>query len=317
MNEIKTLNGYPLADETARTAAEANAEAIGQLTEEIDNIKENGGGGTLNPYHNVEEVLFEKQYPDMIVPLTNRQGLYAHIFSIEVLNTLKTDSLSENITFDGDTETVEGMYIVLNSTVYPVEWTGVGSGSSFHLICGDPSMNGNSEHKDYPFCIPHGFGQFIVVNSEPALQEALSDIDGEVTIVLSPNPNEISIEVVNGESGNYIAAELISPEIARKQDIPMVSSSGGGDIFVVHYNFDDGSVDATSVEIKAAYESGKAVFLHGYYNPYQPVLLMPLTRWTDDDPERAAFTGVYYVRDSEPVVYEVHVDEGGGASLEN
>jgi len=37
MNEIKTLNGYPLADETARTAAATNAEAIGQLTEEMGN----------------------------------------------------------------------------------------------------------------------------------------------------------------------------------------------------------------------------------------------------------------------------------------
>jgi len=42
MNEIKTLNGYHLADETAR-------EGVERLTEEIDNLKENGGGGSGLP----------------------------------------------------------------------------------------------------------------------------------------------------------------------------------------------------------------------------------------------------------------------------
>lgn len=44
---IKTINGYPLADTEARAAAAENAGKIVKLTEEIGNIKENGGTGSV------------------------------------------------------------------------------------------------------------------------------------------------------------------------------------------------------------------------------------------------------------------------------
>ena len=79
MNEIKTLNGYPLADETARTAAEANAAtigqlieataaAIGQLNEEIAEIKENGtgSGSGLPEVDGSNRLLMTNEYENVI-----------------------------------------------------------------------------------------------------------------------------------------------------------------------------------------------------------------------------------------------------------